>query len=99
MGLWSWSAWRFRRTLHPKYLDNLVANHVVHPSWSMRFIQLALWPLVEETFWDSFYCHERVEFLDTHLSIKKLGLPKDVFDYDRFLDREAQFMMQQEVPH
>lgn len=39
------------------------AVHVVHPSWTVRFFRLVLWPLASDEFWDYFHSHERIELL------------------------------------
>jgi len=91
----AWSAWQFRRSLHDKYFSNLEAIHVVHPSWSLRCIQLFTWLLSRSEAWECFYNHERIEFLDAHMDLKKLGLPTDVYEYDQVLDKEADLMSEQ----
>merc|ERR1711908_184659 len=90
--IWSFSAWSFRRTLHARYFENVDTIHVVHPSWAVRFYEIALWPIVGEDFWNRFFTHERVEFLSTHMDMAKLGLPRDVEEYDAFLDEESKFI-------
>merc|ERR1712232_1077421 len=90
-----WAARKVRRSLPDQYSGNLAGVHVVHPSWSYRVMELALWPFVDESFWDSFYCHERVEFLEQHMRVKELDLPADVIEYDQYLDKEAQYMSEQ----
>eukprot|EP00933_Yihiella_yeosuensis_P046174 TRINITY_DN41666_c0_g1_i1.p1 TRINITY_DN41666_c0_g1~~TRINITY_DN41666_c0_g1_i1.p1 ORF type:complete len:282 (-),score=14.57 TRINITY_DN41666_c0_g1_i1:36-881(-) len=92
--LWLWSALQLTRKLHERYRQNLVSLHVVHPSWTIRAVELLLWPIVEEEFWDIFQCHERVEFLGTYFDLDKLALPGDVMEYDSFLDKEAEFLTQ-----
>ena len=79
------------RGLPQKYLDNLDALHVVHPSWSVRLLRLALWPICPVGFWDRFEAHERIEFLPEEClggSLAKLhaALPKELIDYDKYLD-------------
>lgn len=87
--VWPWQAWRFSESLHERYGNNLEALHVIHPSWTIRILRLILWPLASEEFWDFFYAHERIEFLDTHIDFGKFRLPKDVYEYDKFLDQQA----------
>jgi len=67
---------------------------VVHPSWTVRLLRLFLWPVASEEFWDIFYAHERIEFLDTVVSLNALGLPADIFEYDKFLDDESRFVVE-----
>lgn len=93
--VWPHSAWSIKRNLHERYSTNLEAVHVVHPSWSIRFLRLALWPFASDEFWDKFECHERVEFLDTFMDVSKLELPQDIFEYDKFLDRQADELSQE----
>eukprot|EP00930_Biecheleria_cincta_P064926 TRINITY_DN5061_c0_g1_i1.p1 TRINITY_DN5061_c0_g1~~TRINITY_DN5061_c0_g1_i1.p1 ORF type:complete len:300 (+),score=58.07 TRINITY_DN5061_c0_g1_i1:38-901(+) len=87
--VWPWQAWRFSELLHARYADNLEAVHVIHPSWTIRILRLFLWPLASDEFWDYFYAHERIEFLDTHIDFGKFRLPKDVYEYDKWLDQQA----------
>lgn len=82
----TWSAWSLKRSLHEKYGENLQVFHVVHPSWTVRLLRLALWPIVSEDFWDHFDSHERIEFLDGVISLNEL--PKRIFEYDTFLDQD-----------
>lgn len=93
--MWSVSLWRFRRSMHAKYFENVHEVHVVHPSWAARVYALLLWPWAEESFWDRFISHERVEFLSSHLNVEKLMLPRDVADYDEYLDKESHAMSEQ----
>eukprot|EP00928_Gymnodinium_smaydae_P025116 TRINITY_DN20112_c0_g1_i2.p1 TRINITY_DN20112_c0_g1~~TRINITY_DN20112_c0_g1_i2.p1 ORF type:complete len:294 (+),score=61.22 TRINITY_DN20112_c0_g1_i2:39-884(+) len=93
--LWTCSAFRLRRTLHDAYTEKIVEFHMVHPSWAVRLIQLALWPVVSESFWDRVFCHERIEFLSSHVSIPRLQLPADIVEFDKFLDKEQQLMTEQ----
>merc|ERR1711865_899117 len=91
--VWPFSALTLKNHhLHEKYGRFLDAVHVVHPSWSVRLLRLALWPFAGDEFWDQFQCHERVEFLDSSVNLKKLALPADVIAYDKFLDVEAEEM-------
>jgi hypothetical protein len=90
----SWSAWSFKRSLHQRYSENLRTFHVVHPSWSIRLLRLFLWPISSEEFWDHFVSHERIEFLDTFVDVESLGLPRDICEYDTFLDAEAKHTME-----
>eukprot|EP00927_Polykrikos_kofoidii_P060574 TRINITY_DN55517_c0_g1_i1.p1 TRINITY_DN55517_c0_g1~~TRINITY_DN55517_c0_g1_i1.p1 ORF type:complete len:258 (-),score=31.25 TRINITY_DN55517_c0_g1_i1:110-820(-) len=92
--MWSFSALSFKRSLHEQFGEKLEAVHVVHPSWGIRFFSLALWPVVDERFWDRFIVHERFEFLDRDMNIKKLGLPQDVVEYDIFLDNSANMVIE-----
>merc|ERR1711920_989677 len=91
--MWSLSMWRFKRSMHPMFFENVHEVHVVHPSWGLRFYVLLLWPTAEESFWDRFISHERVEFLSSHLRVPKLMLPADIMEYDKDLDREPPVMM------
>lgn len=88
--VWPLSAWSFKKHLHERYARCLDAVHVVHPSWSVRLLRLALWPYASDALWDHFECHERVEFLDSYMNLKTLALPADVLEYDKFLDRQAE---------
>mmetsp|Transcript_72418 Transcript_72418/g.183265 ORF Transcript_72418/g.183265 Transcript_72418/m.183265 type:complete len:270 (-) Transcript_72418:70-879(-) len=80
---------RLRVSLHPNYLSNLEAVHVVHPSWAVRMLRVALWPIAEDDYWERFHSHERVEFLDSHIDTRKFRLPKDIYEYDKYLDKQA----------
>eukprot|EP00931_Biecheleriopsis_adriatica_P000484 TRINITY_DN100517_c0_g1_i1.p1 TRINITY_DN100517_c0_g1~~TRINITY_DN100517_c0_g1_i1.p1 ORF type:complete len:283 (-),score=70.03 TRINITY_DN100517_c0_g1_i1:65-913(-) len=95
--VWPWSAWRLSESLHARYSKNLEAIHVVHPSWTVRVLRLLLWPLASEEFWDYFYAHERIEFLDMALDMKKFRLPKDICEYDKWLDQQAQELHKQQA--
>lgn len=87
------AAWNFKRSLPERYALNLEAVHVVHPSWGIRFMRLFLWPFAQEVFWDVFQSHERIEFLDTSIkSVKNLELSRHLYEYDRFLDKQAEEM-------
>lgn len=86
---------KFQNSLHPNYAKNLEAVHVVHPSWGVRVLRLVLWPIAPDDFWDRFHAHERVEFLETFVSLQKFTLPKDVYDYDKWLDKQALEMSEQ----
>jgi len=92
---WPRLAYRFKTMLPAPYRDRIEAVHVVHPSWTVRILRLLLWPVASEEFWDYFYSHERVEFLDTVVDIKALKLPDDLHRYDKFLDTQAQEMSEQ----
>jgi hypothetical protein len=87
--VWPLSAHFFRKLLPLKYDRGLEVLHVVHPSWTVRLLRLALWPFASDEFWDQFESHERIEFLDSHLSLKKLALPSDIIEYDQWLDKQA----------
>lgn len=93
--IWPWTARRFQLALHPKLVANLECLHVVHPSWTIRALRLALWPIARDEFWDQFECHERIEFLDTHIDMHSLKLPQDLYKYDKFLDEQAAQMSEQ----
>lgn len=89
--VWPFSALTLKNHhLHEKYGRFLDAVHVVHPSWTVRLLRLALWPIASDEFWDIFQCHERVEFLDTYMSLKKLALPDDIAVFDKWLDTQAE---------
>lgn len=88
--VWPFTARAFKSHLHERYARCLDAVHVVHPSWTVRFLRLALWPFASDAFWDQFECHERVEFLDSFMDLKKLELPDDIYEFDKFLDRQAE---------
>ena len=92
-----WFAWRFSESLHESYGKNLEAIHVVHPSWSVRFLRLFLWPLANDDFWDYFHSHERIEFLDVALDMRKFRLPKDIVEYDQWLDKQAEELHKQQA--
>jgi len=87
--VWSWTAWRFQHILHKQYGANLEAVHVVHPSWTVRFLRLCLWPVASEEFWDYFHSHERIEFLDNHVDMRALDLPEDFYTFEEFLEYQA----------
>ncbi|CAE8612811.1 unnamed protein product [Polarella glacialis] len=95
--VWPWTPLQIMDSLDPRYSKNLEAVHVVHPSWMVRFLRLALWPIASEEFWDLFWAHERIEFLDSHVDMKKFRLPKDVQDYDKFLDQQASELNKQQA--
>lgn len=97
--VWPLTAMAFKRHLHERYSSCLDAVHVVHPSWTVRFLRLALWPFASYEFWDQFECHERVEFLETFMSLNKLELPGDVYAYDKFLDKQADEMSAESAKH
>lgn len=78
--------WSFKRKLHEHFGKNLEAIHVVHPSWTMRLLCLSWIPLANDDFWNKFFVHERVEFLDDFVDLKALSLPSYVQDHDRGLD-------------
>lgn len=85
--------WRWLRgALDERYEANLEAIHVVHPSWGTRILRMFLWPIAEESYWDCFQAHERIEFLDSHIDTKKFKLPKDIYEYDKWLDTQAKEM-------
>jgi len=91
--VWPLSALIFKNCLPQRYADNLDAIHVVHPSMTVRFMRLALWPVASEEFWDQFHSHERIEFLAPHVNqMKKLLLPDDLYKYDKWLDKQAEEM-------
>jgi len=81
---------RLKASLHPRYLAMLEGLHIVHPSWLVRALRLLLWPIAEDELWDRWHAHERVEFLDSHVDMKKFRLPKDIYEYDKWLDKQAQ---------
>jgi len=81
---------RLKASLHPGYLRRLEAVHVVHPSWAVRILRILLWPIAEDEFWDRFHSHERIEFMDSHIDMQKFRLPKDIYEYDKWLDKQAQ---------
>lgn len=97
--MWAFSAWYLRSLLHEKYGANLDAVHVVHPSWSVRWLRLALWPFANDEFWDRFHAHERIEFLDEFVNLDKLALPQDIYQYDKFLDERAKQMLDEMPQH
>ncbi|OLP88390.1 Lysosomal aspartic protease [Symbiodinium microadriaticum] len=79
------------------YATWLEAIHVVHPSWTTRILRLVLWPLASEEFWDYFHSHERIEFLDVALDMRKFRLPKDIMEYDKWLDQQAAELHKQQA--
>merc|ERR1711924_558163 len=93
--IWPVTAMMLKRQLHERYGRFLEALHVVHPSWSVRVLRLGLWPIASEEFWDQFECHERVEFLEPGINLRKLALPQDIYEYDKFLDKQAEEMSKQ----
>ncbi|CAE7807560.1 unnamed protein product [Symbiodinium sp. CCMP2592] len=92
-----WQCFRFAESLHERYAANLEAIHVVHPSWTTRILRLVLWPLASEEFWDYFHSHERIEFLDVALDMRKFRLPKDIMEYDKWLDQQAAELHKQQA--
>eukprot|EP00928_Gymnodinium_smaydae_P045720 TRINITY_DN30435_c0_g1_i1.p1 TRINITY_DN30435_c0_g1~~TRINITY_DN30435_c0_g1_i1.p1 ORF type:complete len:295 (-),score=54.76 TRINITY_DN30435_c0_g1_i1:63-902(-) len=88
--IWPWSFAQFRHSLHESYRRNFEAVHLLHPSWSCRFLTLALWPIAADEFWDCFQSHERVEFLIPLMAGGKLELPEDILEYDKLLDKQGQ---------
>jgi len=90
--VWPYTATVFKSQLHERYVRCLDAVHVVHPSWTVRLLRLALWPVASDEFWEQFQCHERVEFLEPFVSLKKLELPKEIYEHDKFLDTQADEM-------
>jgi len=87
--MWPLSMTEFRDSLHPKYAKNFEALHVLHPSWSTRIIRLLLWPIAPDNFWDAFHSHERIEFLESHIDLRKFRLPSDIYEHDKWLDKQA----------
>jgi len=90
--LWPWDLRRLKASLHPSYSQLLEAVHVVHPSWTVRILRILLWPIAEDALWDRFHSHERIEFMEGFISPEKFRLPKDIYEYDKWLDRQAQEM-------
>jgi len=88
--LWPCSMWRVKDWLHPSYSRNLDAVHMVHPSWTIRAMSLFLWPVAEDEFWNYCHVHERIEFLAEFIDLTVFRLPKDLYSYDKFLDKQAQ---------
>lgn len=89
---------RVRNSLHPKFAKNFEALHIVHPSWGIRLLRLALWPIAPDEFWDAFHAHERVEFLDPAIVTESPDfrlLPRDVYEHDKWLDQQAKEMNEQ----
>eukprot|EP00929_Paragymnodinium_shiwhaense_P071143 TRINITY_DN36147_c0_g1_i1.p1 TRINITY_DN36147_c0_g1~~TRINITY_DN36147_c0_g1_i1.p1 ORF type:complete len:292 (+),score=51.45 TRINITY_DN36147_c0_g1_i1:83-877(+) len=93
--LWPWQAWRFKQSLPDAYRDGLEAVYVVHPSWTVRGLRLALWPFASEEFWDYFECEERLEFLESRIDLKAVKLPQDLYEYDKILDEQADSLSKQ----
>merc|ERR1712039_630783 len=87
--LWPHMMRKFKASLHPLFFKHFEALHVVHPSWGVRILRLLLWPVAEDDFWDYFYAHERIEFLETYVDMKKFKLPSDIQEYDKWLDKQA----------
>lgn len=94
--VWPWNVLSCLESLHERYSKNLEAVHVVHPSWSVRILRLLLWPLASDELWDYFYSHERVEFLDSFIDMKTFRLPKDVYEYDKWLDKQSEELHKQQ---
>lgn len=93
--MWSLSVLRFKNSLPQRFCKNMEAVHVVHPSWGVRLFRLAAWPFASEEFWDRFYSHERIEFLDLNVrSVAGLGIPNDAYDFDKFLDTQAEMAVE-----
>mmetsp|Transcript_44741 Transcript_44741/g.100456 ORF Transcript_44741/g.100456 Transcript_44741/m.100456 type:complete len:283 (+) Transcript_44741:54-902(+) len=93
--MWLHHITHFRSMLHPKFAKNFDALHVVHPSWSVRILRLLLWPVAPDDFWDKFHAHERIEFMDSSIDLRKFRLPKDVYEHDKYLDKQALEMNEQ----
>lgn len=93
--MWARHITQFRDMLHAKYAKNFEALHVVHPSWSVRIIRLLLWPVAPDDYWDKFHSHERIEFMDSWIDLRKFKLPKDVYEHDKWLDKQALEMNEQ----
>mmetsp|Transcript_59592 Transcript_59592/g.141794 ORF Transcript_59592/g.141794 Transcript_59592/m.141794 type:complete len:262 (-) Transcript_59592:51-836(-) len=87
--IWPWDIAVLCKVLHPALRHNMQELHVLHPSWAVRVVRVLLWPIAEEDYWNIFQCHERVEFLDRIMDLKKLRLPKGMLEYDKFLDEMA----------
>merc|ERR1712217_940138 len=87
--MWPQTVRKFKASLHPYFLKQFEAMHVVHPSWGVRVLRLLLWPVAEEAFWDHFHAHERIEFLESFVDMKKFQLPSDIYEYDKWLDKQA----------
>jgi len=86
---WSCSLMDFRDYLHPTFAKNLEAIHVIHPSWGVRITRILLWPYAEEALWERWTSHERIEFLEDYVDMQAFRLPKDLYEYDKFLDQQA----------
>eukprot|EP00415_Alexandrium_ostenfeldii_P004132 UN4132 len=93
--MWVPTMQQFRNSLHPKYAKNFEALHVLHPSWSTRILRLLLWPIAPDDFWDKFHAHERIEFLEPHVDLRKFRLPSDIYEHDKWLDKQAIEMSEQ----
>lgn len=93
--VWPLSAMQLKASLHEMYTKNLEVMHVVHPSWTLRFLELALLPFAENAFWEKFQVHERLEFLEDYVDLKALELPREFYEFDRYLDREAELLQRQ----
>lgn len=96
--LWPWQVMNVYRNIHQRYVDNLDAIHIVHPSWTVIGLRLlVLWPLerfLPKDFWDRFHSHDRIEFLDmAGFDLKKLDLPQDLIQFDKELDVRAEEQM------
>lgn len=95
--LWPWQVLNVYRNIHERYVTNLDAIHIVHPSWTVRSLRLIMWPLerfLPEDIWERFHAHERIEFLDSEgLNTKRLDLPDDIIKYDKSLDEHAEESM------
>jgi len=92
---WPCSLYEFKDSLHERFHKNLEAIHVVHPSWSVRLLRLALWPIADDEFWEHFHSHERIEFVDQYINLREFIFPKDIIEYDKWLDKNAQEMQDQ----
>lgn len=93
--MWVPTMTQFRESLHPKYAKNFEALHVLHPSWSTRILWLLLWPIAPDNFWNSFHSHERIEFLDPYVDLRQFRLPSDIYEHDKYLDKQALEMNEQ----
>lgn len=102
LGMWPLSAWKLKNSLHGMYAKNADAVHIVHPSLTSRFVELGLCvsssPLLEKIA-EKLYCHERVAFLARYFDLQALALPREAYEYDEVLDRQAEMArFQTELP-
>jgi hypothetical protein len=83
--------WQMKHRFHAMYAKNLEVMHIVHPSWTIRCLELAsfcdFWPFAENCM-EKVHVHERIEFLARHIDLQALALHAEFFDHDEFLEMQ-----------
>jgi len=90
----------FRRTykmVPHEYHKNMRSLAIVHPGLGVRLTLLLLSYMLKASFWEKLVYADRIEFLDEVVEPKALELPNELYEYDRFLDREAAQMAEQHL--